>query len=220
MAKKLPSPVLGFLNRRFISFVPDEFYSQSLIFVHVPKAAGTSVSRSLFNRSVGHLPAHYLKKVDPNLWNSAYSFAVVREPLDRLISAYLFLKNGGTTDVQVTEKNYYRSKAFETFPTFVTYWLTKHFFEIQKYDYVLWPQHQFVCDKFGDILVDKIFRIENFTEFEKVMMKKKKIKGPLPITNRIDNRRGINKEELADEIKKTVYNLYADDYRIFGYRTD
>lgn len=213
----LPSCMLGFFNRHFINFIPSEFYYQSMIFIHVPKVAGTSISRTLFGRSVGHLPAQYLKKVDPNLWTSAYSFAVVRDPLDRLISAYFFLKSGGTKDVSVSNGRYYTQKDFETFPRFVSNWLKKNFDKIHKYDYVLWPQHKFVCDKYGKLLVDRIFRLENLNELEQELIKRDKINTSFPFSNRTIYRKKFNRRQLSKKTLNTIYELYEDDYRIFGY---
>jgi hypothetical protein len=67
------------------------------IFVHVPKAAGISLCRSLFgNLAGGHTTlAQYRLLFEPEFFERAFKFAFVRNPWDRLHSAFHFLRAGG-----------------------------------------------------------------------------------------------------------------------------
>jgi hypothetical protein len=60
-------------------------------FVHVPKAAGCSVCR-LFGVRPGH---HGIASGDPAELAGAFKFAVVRDPWERLVSAFYYLMAGG-----------------------------------------------------------------------------------------------------------------------------
>ena len=70
-----------------------------IIFVHIPKNAGTSIKK-LFTEEVKTFPhehktIHKIKKENPEIYNSYRKFAVVRNPYDRMVSWYAYL-NGYT----------------------------------------------------------------------------------------------------------------------------
>ena len=67
------------------------------IFVHIPKTAGISVSRSLFgNNGPGHETLRRFQIVfSEREYDTYFKFAFVRNPWDRVYSAYNFLRKGG-----------------------------------------------------------------------------------------------------------------------------
>ena len=75
------------------------FDQHRCIFVHVPKCAGVSISRSLFGSLVGtHIAMKSFQLIYTEEEFARYfKFAFVRNPWDRLVSAYRFLKRGGMT---------------------------------------------------------------------------------------------------------------------------
>ncbi len=67
------------------------------IFVHIPKAASVSVCRGLFGELAGghaHIGVYQLAFSHLE-FSSYFKFAFVRNPWDRLFSAYAFLRDGG-----------------------------------------------------------------------------------------------------------------------------
>jgi hypothetical protein len=62
------------------------------IFIHVPKAAGTSIKQALDLPGGGHWTWYYYATYHPELWREYTSFAVVRNPWDRAVSAYRHAK--------------------------------------------------------------------------------------------------------------------------------
>ncbi|MCC5796454.1 MAG: sulfotransferase family 2 domain-containing protein [Methylophaga sp.] len=72
---------------------PKTFNKNKFIFIHVPKAAGTSLKTALnlSFRDAGHLPLTYYEHLHPEEYREFYKFAFVRNPWSRLLSAYNYM---------------------------------------------------------------------------------------------------------------------------------
>jgi len=188
------------------------FDEHRCIFIHITKTGGTSIAQSLF----GYLPYHYTA-IDYRViygaktFRNYFKFAFVRNPWDRLYSAYKFLKAGGWNDKDRLWANDNLSQ-FEDFNSFVREWLNED--NIQKHAH-FWPQHQFICDNDKHLLVDYLGYFETFQD---------------DFTN-IARRLGIDKEighhnaspgqgyhEIyAPDARDIVADVYAADIDLFGY---
>ena len=68
----------------------------NLLFVHIPKTAGTAIRQVLHKGSAMHLvtnhPSIYQFKrlLHPDLYEKLFKFAIVRNPWDRAVSAFVF----------------------------------------------------------------------------------------------------------------------------------
>ena len=71
---------------------PDE---HRCVFIHIPKAAGTSLTKTLFAAPSRHLQYTEYERANPKKFKKYFKFTFVRNPYDRLFSAYSFLKKGG-----------------------------------------------------------------------------------------------------------------------------
>src|SRR4051812_17110224 len=61
--------------------IEDAMRRRNLIFVHVPRVAGTSITQALYGpRCTRHHSIRYYKTVAPGFWAQADSFAVLRDP--------------------------------------------------------------------------------------------------------------------------------------------
>lgn len=59
------------------------------MFIHVPKTAGTSMEHKLLPRTGGHHTAAYVRsQIGETAWREAFTFAFVRDPLDRFVSGW------------------------------------------------------------------------------------------------------------------------------------
>ena len=86
----------------------NSFNKKKIIFIHIPKTAGVSLVKSIFGNVTleGHRFVSFYKKVFGNKYFYFFTFTIVRNPWDRLYSAYKFLEKGG---INIHDKN-----AFET----------------------------------------------------------------------------------------------------------
>ena len=76
----------------------NNFRRAGVAFVHVPRAAGLSISRTLYNRDIFHFSASQMRRVLPADVLNLPRFAIVRNPWDRTVSAYHFATQGGVPD--------------------------------------------------------------------------------------------------------------------------
>ena len=116
-----------------------------VVFVHVPKAAGSSVANVLYGGRLGHHAARELAREDPAGWKSLEKFAIVREPHARFLSAFAFALSGGTREGAIRWRPEYANPAFRDVNAFVRDYLAPG--DLLDKDVVFWPQAHFVCDE-------------------------------------------------------------------------
>ena len=94
------------------------------IFIHIPKCAGNAVQKSLFGEVFfGHQTIRqYQVALPQSLYQNAWKFTIVRDPFERIVSAWRFLKAGG---LNANDKKYFGEtlSQYKTFDHFVNDWL-------------------------------------------------------------------------------------------------
>lgn len=129
------------------------------IYIHVPKAAGTSINHALYGRTLGHYTAAEIKTTFPCLFRRSFTFTFVRNPWDRALSAYRFAKQGGTSAMAIHNPSKYKVSEFDSFERFVLEWLPSQ--DADKLDYVFMPQWHFVTAQDAGLMLDFVGKIEN-----------------------------------------------------------
>jgi len=183
------------------------------IFVHITKTAGTSVAKSLFN----YLPYHYTAIqyrviYGTETFNDYYKFAFVRNPWDRVYSAYRYLKAGGWNDddKQWSEENLH---GYPEFNDFIIDWLTPD--NLNRHLHFK-PQYEFLCDSKDRILVDHIARFETLNEDFALIAEKLKLKTRLGKHN-LNPAKGYQ-EIYTDKAIDIVAEVYKKDIDMFAYQ--
>lgn len=194
-------------------FWPHFIDTQSL-FIHIPKAAGTSVGIALYGRNVGHRKAQYYQDVSKSTFNSLYKFSVVRNPWDRALSAYNFVKNGGTRYVQPTPNSIYSQPVFDSFSSFVENWLP--YADLSKSDVVFEPQYKYICDKRDRIIIDFVGKIESIEADMAIIGKEI---GKDINLKRLNATRSENtyRDYYTEKTKVIINQIYEKDIEIFEY---
>jgi len=186
------------------------------VYIHIPKAAGTSINKALYGRTLGHYQALEIRKKFPQLFKKSFVFSIVRNPWSRTYSAYKFAKMGRTESMGVNNPAQYQIPEFESFEQFIFDWLMKK--NIVECDYIFQPQHLFVCDKKGNIMTDFIGKVENITDDFHLISKQLGREITLPFTNKTSN---INDYKVAyrnKEMIEAVAKIYQKDIELFGYQ--
>ena len=182
-----------------------------VLFIHVPKAAGTAIANMLYGGSVLHITASAFRKYYPEDFERKFTFSVMRSPYSRTLSSYHFVKQGGTGDVRVDFKKEYLSKAFDSFETFLSDWLVDE--NHQQLDHTFRPQSEFICAD-GDIIVDYLGVMENLGPTVEKLNERTGKNYELPqVKNKMKPKSG--KEELTPEAKAMIDEIYRDDVRIY-----
>ncbi|WP_306253734.1 sulfotransferase family 2 domain-containing protein [Parvularcula sp. IMCC14364] len=182
------------------------------IFIHLPKTAGTSVSKALDLPSSRHIPAEEYRKSNPDKFEKFFKFAFVRNPYDRLLSSYAFLRDGGMND----DDAQFARRYVQIYPSFEHFLIEglANCVEIQAWVHFR-PQVTFVCDKPGRNLMDFTGRYERLAEDYANVAAHLGRPGELPFTN--NSRRGDYREVYTPTMIDVVSRLYASDLKIFGY---
>jgi Sulfotransferase family len=136
-----------------------------VVFVHVPKAAGSGIATTLYGGRLGHHPAARLMCEDPAGWAAFEKFAVVREPVERFLSAFAFAMSAGTGEGAIRWRPEYERPEFRDVNAFVLDYLARG--DILDKDIVFWPQSHFVCDAAGRPVAGlRLFAMERFEAVE------------------------------------------------------
>jgi hypothetical protein len=190
------------------------FQETKSIFIHIPKAAGTSIARAIYGMNVGHRKAVDYCKVSKREYKKYYTYSFVRNPWDRVVSAYNFAKQGGTSYVQPIPNPIYQSKLFSDFETFVTQWLSTA--DLRNEDVVFAPQHWYIYDENMQCLVDHIGRIETLTNDLQILEKQLNMKIVIEQLNQ-SNRKNDYRSYFTEETKAIVTSIYQKDIELFKY---
>ena len=185
------------------------------IFIHVPKAAGTSISFALYGRSLGHFKAIEIANWCPEEYAKLHKFAFVRNPWDRAVSAYRFALEGSTATAGIRDRKQYKVNAFRSFEAFVYEWLSDK--DLTKLDNVFQPQGIYIADEKGKFMIDFLGKVESFEkdlETVSCLIGKSLLVWDL---NRISRIGSYTKYYHNSELINKVGDIYSGDVDLFGY---
>jgi len=136
--------------------IPDQMRARRLVFVHVPRVAGTSITRALYGaHCVHHHSIRFYRAVDPQLCAAGRSFALLRDPFDRFASAFSFVRTGGTPTCRLSDVFVEKTRNVRSVQDYLSFLEDRPVLEM---DFVMRPQSWFVCDlKTGTPLVHDLF---------------------------------------------------------------
>lgn len=193
------------------------FDDKKAIFVHIPKCAGISVNKALFgNLAGGHTTLEqYLNIYEPKNVLSYFKFTIVRNPWDRVVSAYHFLKQGGLNN---NDREFYKNELvnFDSFDDFVKNWLV-YPENLKKYHHFQTQSH-YILDKYNKVKLDFIGYLENIDKDFEYICNKMNIEVTLPNSNK--SNRNNYQDYYSDETRAIVAEVYKQDIELLGYDFD
>lgn len=205
------------VNAAGYSFKP--FLEQGCLFIHIPKAAGISVARGLFgNLAGGHtMMRDYMIAFDRREFEGLYKFTFVRNPWDRLYSAYQFLRAGGMNEGDRSWAGRHLAP-FRDFRDFVERWVDPLNIRLKVHFY---PQVWFLREPGrSDLRLDFIGHYERLREDFEVVRKRLGIRAILARENKTRGRREDYRDVYTPKMRRIVERVYREDIELLGYGFD
>jgi len=205
-------------------------HKHKCIFIHIPKTGGSSVEnvlwplksdRTIDNLWMGfvkpyynkyqtgglqHLTSEQIKKeVGDNIFNSYYKFSIKRNPYDKAVSQFVYMKqkrNDLRGFIGMRENTSFK----------------KYLQLISKTLHVQWmPQTDFLVDSKREVIVDDIIRFENLNEDFQIIINQLGIQN-IHLSHENKTKRKHYTHYYDDESKKIVFNMYKQDIERFNYK--
>lgn len=197
-----------------------QFEQTRSIFIHIPKASGVSIARSLYgNLAGGHMPMRdYELAFGSAFLKNSFVFTFVRNPWDRLYSAFRFLAKGGMNraDAEWLKFNRVYMSDFEHFvldglanPRVAN---SIHMIPQEQYLYSLNYEYRQIG------FVGFFENIQN--DFESVCKHMQKPKISLSHSNKTSDESVDYRSAYTDRMRATVGRFYRRDVELFGYDFD
>lgn len=156
----------------------DAIRRAGVLFVHVPKNAGMSISQHLYGCQVKHRSMRYYLSVAPDL-AALPSVAVVRDPVRRFLSAFAYARAGGTAHNRVATPFNARYRGFTEIDDALDHLArARGPFDI---DHIFRPQSWYLLDQYGRLAVDELVEFENLGQLTRIG--RHRLATPLPRIN-------------------------------------
>lgn len=191
-----------------------EVLDSGLVFIHVPKVAGTSVVKGLYGLDgIGHFTAEEVCKGLGQRRKEVELIALTRCPWERAISIYEFVKRGGTEKVPFI--NSAGLKIPTTFQEFAQNFLYEHT-EEQLSD-VFKTQCNFICDSQNQLLVDKVFKLADLDKMKVYAEEKMQEDVNIPFSNSTSRTKNLSEYYSDVNTIEGVEYFYGRDIKVLGY---
>lgn len=178
------------------------------IFIHINKTAGTSIGKAIGLPIKDHLSAReVIARIGKEKWNMAYTFTLVRNPWDKVVSHYEYRRKKNKTEIA--------SRGI-TFSDWVkmTYGKGKDNFYYDK-PRSFQPQVEWLKDDEGEITLDYIGKFESINRDFNHIKTAIGVDAELPHLNASDH--AAYQPYYNDETRDIVAHWFHEDIEVFGY---
>jgi hypothetical protein len=214
--------------------------SHKFIFVHIPKTAGTALKEYLFAyandddiyirsqrdaaRSTSRWHFALLKHsnimqiretIGDRRFSAFFKFSIVRNPFERTVSTFLFLKHNF--------RNWKNSAAMDQFDSLQDF-VNSPLFRRPGPGRIFEPQKCWLTDAQGVLCVDYVARMESLTSDIAIILKQLGLPAPetpIPQQNRSKGYRlSLISELSSGAVIDSIRSRYAKDFELFKYATE
>lgn len=189
------------------------FDEKGVAFVHIPKAAGTSVSSALYGRVLGHFTWADLYHSHPEGFARWLVFAIVRDPVDRFLSAYDYLVQGAPAETNRA----FRRRFMQGRPSASAFIDARLRPPRSRTRILAWahfrPQSEFVVDAAGTVRVRRLIPFDRLGEMLPDLLPPG---AGLPRVNVTQGARTTRASLSADDVD-LLLEIYQDDVALFQF---
>ncbi|CAN5362620.1 hypothetical protein BH10PSE12_BH10PSE12_27550 [soil metagenome] len=180
----------------------DAIRRAGVLFIHVPKNAGMSISNALYGQQIKHASIAYYHRVAPDL-AALPSLAILRDPVDRFVSAYAYARTGGSRDNRISVPFRDQYRAFRSIDNALDHVEAAQ--DAYQVDHIFRRQTWYLTDRDGAVVVDQLLMLDDMDRL--VRLAPQLGRRPLPHLNRCVS----PKPALTDRQIDRIHGLYRDD---------
>ena len=179
----------------------------NFIFVHINKTAGSSIEEALGLRFRHRTARQIIEEIGPGKWRECFTFAVVRNPWDKVVSHYSYrveTNQTGMGDGKMGFADWVRESYGRRNPVF------------HDKPLMFMPQVDWISDEKGRILVNFVARFENLqADFDTVCERIGRQQVPLP--HRKQSKHGDYRDLYDAETRGIIGDWFRRDIEQFNY---
>ena len=184
---------------------------EKLVFIHNPRTGGQSFATLVYGKSVGHLTASKIKTaIGKDEYEDRISIGFVRDPVERLISAFNFSRQGGTNIIKQNRFKRVPRWALKRFDVFCQEWLFKE--KKENLDLVFRSQYLWFFDQDKRLIVNQIRDLSKLGKITKVYFGSH---ANVPKINKSYGRENTLKS-LSKTLIKDIQVYYYSDYKLLS----
>ena len=161
----------------------------------------------MWYRTPQHLTANQIQKLYPSTFNNPEykSFAIVRNPYDRLVSEWAYIQSHA-----VTLSKDFKNMPFDEFVYSI--FLLPSFTRTLLFDSHLDTQKSYIVDSTGNTIVDNVFGFEEIYKCFDWLN--------IPYVKCMESNHKPYQEYYNKDLQKFVYDIYKEDFEHFKYPYD
>lgn len=199
-------------------------YNDQIIFIHIPKNGGTSISKAFdFNRT-SHIKTSEIlvNRKNRKFWKSHFSFAIVRHPIPRFISLYNYARMEVSyyhNNINPENSLYGIHEDFQllkdkTISECVDLLIENKLKHDKAWNHWM-PQYSWVYID-NELLVDRIYKIEELDFLRHDLNQRFGVILPKQRYN-VSNSSTQQIKQLSDRSKQKLLHYYRKDLELFNY---
>lgn len=219
--------------------------SKKFIFIHIHKTGGESITETLkpyilpdevildTNREAGALGKHSTAlNVRDNLpaevWDTYFKFAVVRHPIDRVISLYGYCAKMARLRKRTLPQKIRNPhlllmlEDYKRWPAMKAFASTTSFSEFIRHPelvnaFAMRLQTQAICDDNNQIIVDRLARFEHFDDEIAAIQSRLGVPRDKPAKKNISGGNHVERSQLLPEDITFLAHWFEADFALLGY---
>lgn len=186
-----------------------EKYVHNYVFIHINKNGGRSVEQALGSTYEHKTALQKIGELGQARWDRKFTFGFVRNPWDRVVSQYAYrlqTRQDGLGDEAISFEEWVRARYSE------------HTQADRGRALMFAPQHVWLEDPSGTVLVDFIGRFEQFEDDFRYVCEQIGRKASLPHANRSGRR--DYRDYYTEETQAIIAAYFQGDIERYGYTFD